>query len=856
LHLPVIALLACAGTAISPFLHAPASAAPSSVPAMLPPTEFQNAAWAGRATVARLLARVGVLSIRSAGMSPSENDYTLTAGILGLATELNPGDLDLLRRSIDAWQGAGRRDRVASLTSRLVELDPEDRVAQLRLISSRINDIQTASARIAAYDRILSPAGNAIDASIRSRLALDAALLAREMGDEDGFLARLTRATQLDATNKDAAALAASIVLDSDADELARVETLLNVVIADPMDASSHANLSRELRGAGAFEAAQRFQDNADAIYAAEGRYDDPQITYERLLTLWGSYGPETVAASLDDRERALRTNRTNEIAAYQAAGRQPPPGPAPEQVTLEPILEVLRASANIALGRANRVETTARLLTQEAANAQQVIAQAAQQGAEPAQVEQASEQLKLIFSELLWLRLWSGVQTADAEALLTSMRTSGLISDPSAVRRYEGFIALRKGEFAKAQELLGGLADSDPRARIGLALLEESRGNTRAAAANLAPLAIEQTGSMLGLYARSTIERLLNSPVAPSPVATRINEYFRSVPRWLDEMTRDPREFMVLEAAWPETSLHPLDGLPLILRLRNIGRIPLPVGPNLTINSRLLLSPDPTIGGEKPPTRLQPEVAELNRTLRIMPGQGTEIRVNTGLGAVGAALDNAATQVSTIRWQVAQGFLVDQQGTFYRGPTSVSASSPLISRRRLSIPDESVDGIRRALDGAQGDRVLEVLMIYRDIAIRSLAMEDREFATQITTTILQSTATRMPRMSELERAAAVLLVASVYPRDLFTPIDEAALNDRSVLVRTCAVVTRVNNPDHPTIAALIEEGSDTLDELMRAFQERLRIAQAAARRQQQGQSAPAQGQQGDQDLRFDPTAK
>lgn len=823
---------------------------------MLPQTEFQNAAWAARSSVARLVARLGVLSIRSAGMSPTENDFVLTAGILGVATELNPADLDLLRRSIDAWQGAGRRDRVAALTARLVELDPEDRVAQLRLISSRINDLQTADARIAAYDRILGPAGNAIDASIRSRLALDAALLAREMGNEDGFITRLTRSTQLDATNKDAAALAASIVLESDADELARAEALLNVVIADPMDASSHANLSRELRNAGAFDAAQRFQDNADAIYAAEGRYDDPQITYERLLTIWGTYGPEAVASSLDDRERALRTNRANEIAAYQAAGREAPPGPAPEQVTLEPVLEVLRASANIALGRANRVETTARLLTQEAASAQQIIAQAAQQGADPAQVQQASERLKLIFSELLWLRLWAGVQTGDAEALLASMRTAGLISDPDAIRRYDGFIALRKGEFARAQELLGSIADADPRARIGLSLLEEARGNARAAAANLAPLAIEQTGSMLGLYARSTIERLLNSPVAPAPVAMRINDYFRSVPRWLDDMTRDPREFMVLEARWPEPSLHPLDGLPLTIRLRNIGRIPLPVGPNLTINSRLLLSPDPTIGGEKPPNRLQPEVAELNRALRVMPGDGTEISVNTGLGAVGAAFDNAASLVSTIRWQVAQGFLVDQQGTFYRGPTSVSATSPLITRRRLSIPDESVDGIRRALDGAQGDRVLEVLMIFRDIAIRSLAMQDRELATQITTAILQSTATRMPRLSELERAAAVLLVASVYPRDLLTPIDEAALSDRSILVRTCAVITRVNNPDHPTIAALIEEGSDSLDELMRAFQQRLRVAQAASQRQQPQQGAPQQGGPDERGLRFDPTSK
>ncbi len=826
--------------------------------AYLPLAEYTNGSVRARSTIARFIARLGVLSIRGAGPAPSTNDYILTATLLDAACELDPSNLDILRRAIDAWHGAADSERASELTARLVEIDPTDTVAQLRLISTRLNRLQTADDRIAAYDRIIGPSGASLDAAIRSRLALDAALLARERGDEDGFLSRLTRATQLDSSNKDAAALAASVVMESSEDPLARSEALLNVVLADPMDASSHANLASELRNAGAFSTAQRFQDNADAIYAAEGRYYDPELTYDRMLTLWGRFGPEAVADALDDRERAMRANRANEVAAYIAAGQQPPPGAAPEQVTLEPILEVLRAAANISLGRASRVETTARLMTREAGELQRLIAEAAEQGATEEQILQASERLKIILSELLWLRVWAGVQTAEADGLLLRMQEAGFLTDPQISARYKGFIAVREGDFARAQELLQPLAAFDPRARIGLALLDEARGNPRSAAAQLAPLAMGQTGSMLGLYARSSIERLLNSPVAPTASATRIQEYFRSVPTWLDAMTRDPREFMVMDATWPAQSLSLLDGMPLTIRLRNIGRIPLSVGPKLSINSRLLLSPDPSIGGEKPQNPLPPEVAEFSRTLRVMPGQSTEVVVSTDLGAVGAALDSSVTQIATIRWQVAQGFLVDQRGVFYKGPTSVSASSPLLTRRQYSIPDESVAGIRRALDGAQGDRIIEVLAVFRDLAYRTLSLEDRQLATQITSAILQTVAQHMPTMNELDRAAAVLLVASVYPREFLTPIDEAALADPSQLVRLVALAARVNNPDHPAFESLIADGSDDMDALVISLRQRLREAAVAAqRRQESQQNAPGAnpaGQSGG--LRFDPTAK
>lgn len=609
---------------------------------------------------------------------------------------------------------------------------------------------------------------------------------------------------------------------------------------------------------------------NADAIHGAEGRLADLGLSFERILSYWGVIGPEEVVKLLDDRERSLRTYRQREIEQYTAVGRQPPPGSPPEQVTLEPELEILRVAANIALGRSNRVETSALLLTRSITLAQQLVAEYQRQGADPAQLDAASERIRTLFSDLLWMRLWAGVQVEEASALLESLRQNGLLTDDRAIARYEGLIALWKRDFARAERLLTPLADSDPRARIGLSLLEEARGNTRAAAAHLAVVALNQPGAMLGLYARSRIERLLGEPVRPTADATRLAEYFRSVPRWLDQMTRDPSQFMSLEVSWPSESSGVMDGLTLIVRIRNIGRIPLAVGPSASINSRLLLSPEITIGGQKPPQRLAPEVVEFSRALRIMPGESVEMRVSTDLGPVGLAIDNSSTQLVTLRWQVAQGFLIDQQGVLHKGPLSLSGSTRLLTRKRISIPDESPEGFNRAIEGAQGDRLIEALSIGRDMLIRSTAATDRAGANRFASEIVGITAARMMRMSPVERAIAIALVASIYPREATTPIDQVALQDPSELVRASYLLFRSIDPSAPIYDDMTSRGSDQLRLLASTLRERLRVALAAAEQrrqqdqlQQQGPGgqprqtpAPQQPQQGGGQsggLRFDP---
>ena len=120
------------------------------------------------------LARLALTALREI-IDPTPDDYRLSALALRVARRAYPNDVELLRLEIDAWDAAGDQDSAIAGTRQLVRLNPVDDVAWLRIVNHNIRRLQNAEERLAAYDRLLGPDGRALDPSIRSRLALDAA---------------------------------------------------------------------------------------------------------------------------------------------------------------------------------------------------------------------------------------------------------------------------------------------------------------------------------------------------------------------------------------------------------------------------------------------------------------------------------------------------------------------------------------------------------------------------------------------------------------------------------------------------------------------------------------------------------
>ena len=238
-----------------------------------------------------VLVRLALMDLRTIE-EPAARDYRVTLSLLKLAQGLMPEDANIARGRAEAAWNAGDQDELMQATQTVVRLDPSDAVATLRLITERISSVQTAEDRVAMYEQFLGPRGQSLDASIRSRLALDAALLLRERGDDAGFIQHLKLATQLDVTNKEAAYLAYDYYHHQSENPAGRLELLSNMLMADPMDARVLLEIRDLLAAGGSYKSASRFHDIASRILRATGTGDAAQMDLDSLVLQWRLNGP------------------------------------------------------------------------------------------------------------------------------------------------------------------------------------------------------------------------------------------------------------------------------------------------------------------------------------------------------------------------------------------------------------------------------------------------------------------------------------------------------------------------------------------------------------------------------------
>ncbi|MBU6414557.1 MAG: hypothetical protein KGS45_13960, partial [Planctomycetes bacterium] len=221
------------GTVGSDSAKAAPAASPAAATAVVAPgTLAVTEAWLNDFT-ARSMARMVLMDVR-VRVPPSSEELAIALDLLRAARKFLPDDAELLRLEMETASVAGDQQGVLAATRELVRLDPSDAVAQLRLISARIVELQTVEERLAMYERLLGAAGKGLDDSIRSRLALDAALLARESGNDRLFGERLKQALALDAANKEAAILALTEYSARVNAPEGRAQLISNLILSDP----------------------------------------------------------------------------------------------------------------------------------------------------------------------------------------------------------------------------------------------------------------------------------------------------------------------------------------------------------------------------------------------------------------------------------------------------------------------------------------------------------------------------------------------------------------------------------------------------------------------------------------------
>lgn len=800
--LPSGPIVLCALAAAAGLAHAPVGAAraQASPQAASPPPAPLAALPPVEAVVARTLTRVALTDLKLV-KSPGEADFVVAAELLALAASLQPADEDMLRLLIEAASAAGDRATVEDATRRLLKLDPGDTVAQLSLLSANISRLQDADSRVQAYERFLGPAGAALDPALRSRLALDLALLLRERGDAQGFADRLRLATTLDPANKDAAGLLVTFVGQRGDPPEKRLEALLILLGADPLDGHTHTAIARELASVGAAKQAVRFFESAEAILTKIGEPADAEFALEKRIQQWLAGGAGKVSAEFNEAISKPRKQIEEQAQLLRAAGREADIAklPKPEEVKLSPEVERVWALAAHAAGDEAGLRQALEEMTSTLTRLQRARDDAAARPKEWT-AEMAADAVTQHSVSLAWTRLLLDKDPTQADALVSILRMgAGLPADVSA--RLGGLLQARKGD-PQGVATLREAATRDPLAQVALAVALELTGSRDEARQAFEAAADALRGTATAAWAIDRATALRGSPPQPRDEARLLGAMADGVPRWLDQMHIRPQSFQSLQAALVADRGGPFDKPIIELTLRNMAPIPLAIGPDRPLNSRIMLGPAIDIGTRRV-QGTSPEVVSLERRLRLMPGTEIKVRVWADPGYNGFLSELSAGELSRSRWRVVQGFRLNEKGTAEVGPMSLATETGIYLKQtypHTAEPMARLADLVSTLPTAELSGLLGTLrwrLFLDEGGVARLNPED-------TARVARALADRYAKAEPIERMLILSVLPSSRMLKALAPFDRAAAEtpEQDPRVLLVKMATRAASPDDPLLAA------------------------------------------------------
>ncbi|MEM1167020.1 MAG: hypothetical protein AAGI30_12110 [Planctomycetota bacterium] len=729
-----------------------------------------------RSLVASTLTRVALLRTRVVP-SPTLDDFESTAWAIHIAQRLMPDDVQLVRLEREARAAAAQYDRVTELQARVLQLDPADTVAQLALLNSNIAKQQTADARLALYERILGPAGDQLDAAVRSRLALDAALLAREQGDESRAADLLLLATELDATNKQAATLFAAYFLPLASRPLDRVELLANVWLADPLDPGAAENLMGELVRTGAFQAADRVFAMHERLIVLRGEnLFDIDRFMQRTTILWNAFGPATAIEYLSNVEDKAREFDERKRARQIEDGFEPGPRPAGYLV---PSLEALRLAVHVA--RQDRARSTQAIEAMAEAT-ERVIDVVLEEG----DLEISDLDLERVRIEngltLLWSRLLSGEQIPSARRQYADLRERAAAIEqpltPDAIRRFDGWFLVYDGELDRAREQLEPLADAgDLQAGWALGTAAQLEGDSTEAARRFAALALRAPATAIGSAARERVELLLGQDIAPPPEVQEVEDYIAELAPWLESFIVDPSSYLDLRLDFNTSAIELIGPMRATLTLRNRLNFPIALGVGAPVRDQVMALSRLEVAGQDLDQLVRPSIISTATRLRLAPREQFEVEVDLRRDNLGEISDRFAEGRGTARCRVLHHFVLGPTGQPVDGPFSLSAQSPEILVRlgvEAGLTDEQIaaelaaGNTRRTLDLAiaAASRIGAVInaQAARDFGARNLLVDieppsPEEIRQEADTldTLRRAIIARTPRLGPLEQTHVII---------------------------------------------------------------------------------------------------
>lgn len=818
-----VSLLACAAVSAAVGGVSLARAQASSVPI--------DAAEVGAA-----LSRAAVIDL---GMRPSAttDDYLIAADALWVAHTLRPADAETARLVSAAAWSAGDRELLLDATRAVIRADPADTVAQLRLISANINARQTVAERLEAYDRFLS-AVRSLDPSIRSRLALDAALLLRETGDTAGFERRLRESADLDPTNKDAVSLAARTFSGPDAGVEEIASWQIRLLYADPLDPHVHLAVARICAGQGAMDPAERFLANAIQLFS-RGTGDIPVSMREEQLALqWPRLGSREILDRLNGPLLDARNQAATAIKARREANEPTTDLREPMEIRYEPGIERIRL---LAAHDAKDEDSIAASLFDIAGATDELFQAVLEQGRQPgADQARLGNEMVQLFSEFQIVRAIVRNNPEDLrrqfDEFSASMPQAGPMLEP-----LKAWLAYAEGDHLRAIDLVGaprpGTTDD-----LLIALASQELGDAATAKPIYGRYARSQALAPIGALARVRLKAMDAEAEIITPEGRRLGSALAKVPAWMDRMISDPRSYMSLQVETPASTVGPEEDARVRVRLRNTSAIPMGLGSSRPIGSRLLLAPRAVGRTSEFTGSPASKVLEVDRRLRLASMEVLDVVVEADSAYTQWLREVNASISLRDRYRVIQSFQPSPRGGLVNSPFALVSESPLIQRVMLGLSRRSAEELIAAVRPAgaagaatgqpgpvgAGERVSLRSAIIATIARTIEPTPDLALSPDERRRLAEAWIERYAASSESERALILLklphagqvgamaafdkmVVESVVGESLASPSKNPA-------VLVAAMLTRVREADSP----IFEIGAQSEDARVRRLAARL----------------------------------
>jgi hypothetical protein len=765
---------------------------------------------------ARRIAQIAIADDRQVA-DPGPADFEITSLLLGYAQRFSPGDAALIRMRVGTAITGGDQDTMIQQTRELIAVNPDDAVAQLRLISNIINQQQTVDGRIALVERFLGPSGETIPAEVRSRLALDAALWHRDRGDDEAFVRFLVMATTLDSTNKLAAYLAANYHAANVYDPTGRLELLVNLLLADPLDPQTHLAIATELAGAGAFEQALRFQRNALNLAQTADEFDPAHIVRGQIVLIWHVEGPQAVVNILNTRLAKKRDEIARQLREAEAAGSVVIDPPDPGDQNLSFADERIRMLAATVAGD---TATAASAVGAMRASIPQYLGELEERGVPADQIERNRAVLE---TEFALTRLWVGLDVpeaiTDANRLIDQFGTD--TGEQDAIHLLKAFVAVRSNEPDVALDLLAQVEQDTIFGDVARSLAGSLQGDTDMVRQVLEKLATDQPADPVGAWALSKLKEADPNTDPFGQTSTDLAVIADGVPPWLDRMIIRPSSFMSLSVERIGTTTRALDRVGLRVRLKNTSGIALGVGPDRPINSQLLFAPDVAINLTSE-LRFPAEVIDAARRLRLGPREEMVFDVWPSMWPGSALVDLACSHSTRMRTRIIQGFVPSVDVGYQPGPLCLDADGPVIVLTPLA---ESVMGFDKLIEHLRTDpeealpKTLAVLLGWTIVPTAAQKQLSPEQITQFGQTVAE----RYPSLSPTGKSLLLALMPTAAKFPAMAPLDEIALQETDARALPMVLFTRATDPDHAIFERAAASGDELVVRLGALLQTRLR---------------------------------